>query len=499
MKTLNHTQSSASLIGDINANLQEMGSAVQLTSSVSASQMVSALNAEFYGIDGVTELSTSMSAQTFVAALNTNFGLAGEGGQYTAETADTVAKVNDLMSADALSFILCTDIHYNPTEAATAESGMVIGLEKVFDDSVVNMKAVADDTDIDALLCLGDMIDGNTDTSRSTSEASTVISDLQSVGLPLYIALGNHDNNRNGNSYTAFTRAQMKSMFMDNQSQDVTFANTDYKSDYYKDYASNGLRLIVIYGNSGSSGAYLFGSETRTFLQTSLANLPTGYKAIVITHVPPITKYNNGTNGQGTTRSGGENIPSGESVASVKDIILNAGDKVIAMLYGHCHQDNVWSYPFCSIGTCCNKGQVINGGTQYLSRYSEDSYMPMKALNSHTSDLWDVVLVKPTSKVIEMVRFGAGADRTIHYEPVECAAGSSVTLASKISGGTWGLRTSDQSKATVDNGVVTVGSGIASGTLLSVWCKSGDWAVNNNKQLTAGSAVEYWTIKVINT
>lgn len=79
---------------------------------------------------------------------------------------------------------------------------------------------------------------------------------------------------------------------------------------------------------------------------------------------------------------------------------------------------------------------------------------------------------------------------------IECAAGSSVTLTSKISGGTWGLRTSDQSKASVANGEVTVGSGIASGTLLSVWCKSSDWSVNNNKQLVAGSAVEYWTIKV---
>jgi hypothetical protein len=57
--------------------------------------------------------------------------------------------------------------------------------------------------------------------------------------------------------------------------------------------------------------------------------------------------------------------------------------------------------------------------------------------------------------------------------------------------------------------VVTVGSGIASGTLLSVWCKSADWqteiangtttdgAAVKSRKLMAGEAIEYWTIKVI--
>lgn len=498
MVTLNYTQSATDLISGINANLQEMGSAVQLTSSVSASQMVSALNAEFYGIDGVTELSTSMTAQTFVAALNTNFGLAGEGGvsvkeQYLEEVADTISKVNALDNGDGISFLLVTDIHYHPLEEVP-----IPALNTHFDDSVVCMKAVHSEINADSLYCLGDIIEGNPTLVNSVNDAQHLMQSMSSAGLPpLYIALGNHDNNRNGfgSSHAVISRADMKTMFMDYVENDVTFANTDYKSDYYKDYASQNLRVIFIYGNSGSNGGYQFGEETRTFLGNSLDSLPSGYKAIVVTHVPPMSKMNY----NGTTRSYGETgntTVNGVAISGgVKGIIQAYTDKVIAMFYGHCHQDNVWADPFVCIGTCCNKGSAINGST---SAWAEDAVMPDRNANDETADLWDVVLIKPTAKVIEMVRFGAGADRTIHYEPIECAAGSSVTLTSKISGGTWGLRTSDQSKASVANGVVTIGA-VASGTLISVWCKSTDWSVNNNKQLTAGSAVEYWTIKVVLT
>ena len=490
------TDSGTELIRKANANLQEMGSLVELTDSISATQLVDALNAEFYGIDGVGTLSVDDSAETFCTKLNSNFSLAGQGvkEQYEAEVADTVSKVNALLDNDdnTLPFILCTDVHYNPTEYVTEATGFTVGLEKVFDDSANNMRAVVKDVNVDSLLCIGDIIDGNISTFRSTEEAAHMIAKLQSVGLPLYIALGNHDNNRDGNSdYPVFSRSQMKTMFMDYVADDVTFANESYKSDYYKDFGAKSLRVIVIYGNSGTNGDYLYNNETRTFLQSSLSNLPYGYKAIVMTHVPPCTKmnYNN------AVRPGGENIPSGESTPSVKDIVKNAGGKVIAMFYGHCHQDNVWADPFVSIGTCCNKASFLNGK---LDRNSEDSWMPSRALDDETADLWDVVVINTDTKCINMVRFGAGADRIIHYEPIECAAGLSVALTpTAASGGNWGARTSDASKASVNNGVVTVGSNIKSGTLLSVWYTDRDPEdVSAKTWGDGGTYMEFWTIKV---
>lgn len=494
MVTLSHTQSAASLISDINANLQSMGSVVVLTAAASASQVVAALNAEFANVSGTTELSTSMTAAAFIEALNTNFSLA-DGGvkeQYIQKVSDTVAKVNSLAQSGDLVFILVTDIHYG----VTLDDPAPAAARYHFDDTVVNMKAVANDSDIDALYCLGDIIDGRTVVQDSKDEAQLLMAKMNSVGLPVFVAIGNHDNNRNGNgsSYPVISRSDMQAMFQDRMSQDVTFMANSYKACYYKDYADKGLRVIVIYGNSGANGAYLYDVATREFLGSSIESMPNGYKAVVVTHVPPMSKMNFNS----TARSGGESgdtTINGVTISGgVKGVIQRYGDKVIAMFYGHCHQDNVWADPFVCIGTCCNKCVAVNDSS---SKWSEDAVMPTRSANDATADLWDVVLVKPTAKVIEMVRFGAGADRTIHYEPIECAAGASVTLTSKINGGEWGLRTSDQGKASVANGMVTVGSGIASGTLLSVWCKSSDWSVNSSKQLTAGTAVEYWTIKVM--
>ena len=372
---------------------------------------------------------------------------------------------------------------------------------------------------MDALLCLGDIIEGNPTLQNSIDDAEHMMTEMSSLSLPpLYVAIGNHDNNRNGFAeaagHTTLSRAQMKGMYMDFiDLPDVNFSNTENKADFYVDYPAKQIRIIQIYGNGGQysdgrTGNYLYDDVSRRWLNDRLDDMPSGYKAIVVTHVPPISKanYNN------TVRNGGEEFlaPASSNYnytptynKTVKQIITEHGSDVIALFYGHCHNDNVWADPFVCIGTCCNKGTDFNGS---CDNWGEDAYMPVRDAEDETADLFDAVVVNTDSETIDMVRFGAGADRTIHYEPIECAAGASVTLASKISGGTWGLRTSDQSKASVTNGVVTVDSGIASGTLLSVWCKSADWqteivngtttdgAAVKSRKLMAGEAIEYWTI-----
>ena len=70
-------------------------------------------------------------------------------------------------------------------------------------------------------------------------------------------------------------------------------------------------------------------------------------------------------------------------------------------------------------------------------------------------DLWTVVIYKPMSNDISLVRFGAGKDRYYHATAI-----SPTTLSTKLSGTiTWS--TSDSNVATVANGVVT---GVSSGT-----------------------------------
>lgn len=508
MITLDHNSTATDFIDGINANLQDMGSVVVLTTEVSATELVTALNAEFYNVAGAEELSTDMNAVEFVEALNTNFELAEQGGgtvvktKFRAELADTVAKVNTLDDEGGLVLLLLTDIHYlrdpDSWNSNFRDDPPVAASRLIFDDTAVNMKALLENVngDVDAVLCLGDVIDGGNTIANSLLDADVSLAKFDELNIPLLLVLGNHDNNRNG--YSGFDTIQgsdLATTFMSHSSSAVTYPSPDtfYKTTYYKDFDTYKLRLICVYGQSFSSGnVYEFSSATRTFLAESLESLPEDYKAIFVTHVPPCTKMNYNNN----TRKGGESgdtTVNGVTISGgVKGIIEHYGEKVIAMLYGHCHQDNVWADPFVSIGTCCNKSVAVNGNS---SLWSADAVMPLRSPDDYRQDLWDVLLVKQTAKTIDMVRFGAGVDRRVHYEATECVAGSSVTLTNTFeSGGTWGLRTSDTSKASVLNGVVSVNADTPVGTLLSVWYSN--QVVNVNKQVTGGTYKEYWTIKV---
>ena len=420
--------------------------------------------------------------------------------QYADEVIRVVNKAKSLSDEPCLTFAAITDIHYDyngNTDPPPAAS------KKVFDESVRNMKAVALRTRMDAVISMGDMIDGNVSKATGRKQAAHMVSQFLSVERPFYIALGNHDNNMDGYSTPTntdyFTRAEMREIFMDFM-DDAEFCSDGYKTDFYKDFDRFKIRLIVIYGNSGTysggkPGDYSFGDDTRAFLYTSLDTLPTGYKAIVITHVPPIANWlysNKATTGgeSGSTTVNGTTINGG-----VKGIINAFADDVIVMFYGHSHEDNVWATPYNGIGICCNRSTANNGTVGF---WRENGYMPSRSSSDKTADLWDFVMVKPVSKVIELIRFGAGCDRTLHYEPIECAAGSSVTLTPRnASGGNWGVRTSDGESISVSAGVASISAGATVGTLLQVFYTDRSLTDVASKTWNGGSYMEYRTIKVV--
>ena len=52
---------------------------------------------------------------------------------------------------------------------------------------------------------------------------------------------------------------------------------------------------------------------------------------------------------------------------------------------------------------------------------------PIRTAGTATEDCWNIILVKPISKQLDVIRFGAGSDRYMHYEqkivaydPVTC-------------------------------------------------------------------------------
>ena len=105
----------------------------------------------------------------------------------------------------------------------------------------------------------------------------------------------------------------------------------------------------------------------------------------------------------------------------------------------------------------CQKCQQANTTTtemQKISGYIDVMGSPARTAGTATEDAWTVCVLKPNSKELSTIRFGAGVDRYFHYDPI-----APTTLTSKLASPTWS--SSNESVATVSGGVVT---GVASGT-----------------------------------
>ena len=80
-----------------------------------------------------------------------------------------------------LTYILLADSHftYNGT----------------WDDTVASMQSLAGHIDLDGIIHLGDLSDGLLPLDKTREIEGRCISDMESLGLPVYLVPGNHDYN----------------------------------------------------------------------------------------------------------------------------------------------------------------------------------------------------------------------------------------------------------------------------------------------------------------
>ena len=64
-----------------------------------------------------------------------------------------------------------------------------------WDDTLASMKALAERLDLRGIIHLGDMTDGLLSLGKTKEIEQKVISDMESIGIPLYLTVGTHDYN----------------------------------------------------------------------------------------------------------------------------------------------------------------------------------------------------------------------------------------------------------------------------------------------------------------
>ena len=320
---------------------------------------------------------------------------------YLGEIKDTAQKIRALTKEPALVFFLCSDIHYN-----SVDMNNLLKLDSVT-DMTTNMAALKKQIKVDGLICLGDIVDAKPPTTmeETKQQIDYVMKRLQGVGVPLIYSMGNHDDNRyiSHKDGTVLTPQQIESMFMRYTLPNKVIDPSMNGLNYYVDYDRLKIRVFVVDSNypnptDGFHWSHGFSDKTVEWFSNCLNEVPKGLSILVLTHRRFFQSKN----------SDGEWIYNQmKMVETVNNFIANGGT-YIATISGHIHRDYSHSKPFLEFSVAAQKCQNIEAK-------KGKAIAPERKLNTASEDLWDVLVIRPQSRKINTVRFGAGDDREWSY------------------------------------------------------------------------------------
>lgn len=374
----------------------------------------------------------------------------------------------------SLTFGVITDMHYRSTQISDGCSPPFAPFSPLA--AIMSIKEMATRIRLDNIVCMGDSIDGRQTVADARMDASDMSEFFLRTGVPLLYAVGNHDDNR---YYTQdggdrkFTQAEIYGKYVQQVDERTTIGGAMNGCNYYRDIARHKVRCITLM-SIDFNGNYNFTSETRTWLTETLSSMPEGYKAIVFVHVPPPPEQMwNQTSYTGGTQT--------------KAILADNADKIICVLTGHTHLDNVYLTPYVSVNICCQKIYNTTSGTNNPGQSAPGgSWWPVREAGTDKELLWDIVVVNQEDGLISFLRVGAGVNRYIHYNPVEVSAGGNTTLTpAVIAVDSWAVLASEASAISIAEGVVTVDASATVGSRLMA------------KAVDASGNFEYWCIKVV--
>ncbi|MBO7260129.1 MAG: metallophosphoesterase, partial [Bacteroidaceae bacterium] len=285
------------------------------------------------------------------------------------EIRDTIDEIRAEQTEPCIIFPLLTDIHYGTSES---------GDNYLFDNKTIgNIKAVLKEIRADAIICMGDITHGNS--ANTKEQAAHINNTLRDLGVPYWLAIGNHDDNRYGTTFTANDMYAYYTAFVDNK---AVFNPDTNGRDFYIDIPNFNIRFIIL--DSNTIGSYGFPNECVTWFENEALQTPAGCLAIVIVHTSPIAAQNYNS----------LSITNGTNIANAITAYQSSG-KPIVQFYGHSHVDVSFTSPYLSIGLNCTKFENTNGDP---TLWPTGATKPSRTMGTISEDCWDVVIIKPASR-----------------------------------------------------------------------------------------------------
>lgn len=345
------------------------------------------------------------------------------------EIDSVIMRVDAIADNDCVVIPIITDTHY-ATDSINDNNIKARSMSHF-----TNAVELTHQINTDALVHLGDLVDGHSTKASVTSNVKAAVSELSKSATPYFIANGNHDNNSWGDESRylndgtqTITSTELHDLISKKSESFGYVTNKSDKSSYgYYDIKDKKTRMFIL--NSFDVPFILVGGKVKypiinkggfqqaqiTWFANSLKSTPADYKVVIMLHqslqgifntsatVQPngdiikaiILAYKNGTNVNMTS-----NIVDYKASISVN---FSGKRDVCAIFNGHYHQD------YTSVAMTVPCVAIIDS----LAR--AEGVVLDRTVNTRLEDGFDVMILNSKTRTINLVRFGAGIDRQIKY------------------------------------------------------------------------------------
>ena len=296
---------------------------------------------------------------------------------------------NNLFTAgiDGDSFVFITDVHWQSNQK----------------HSPILAKQIMDATNVDKIICGGDLIGGGAK-APMIKLMSDCVNSFKSIGR-FYSLLGNHDTNKIGadSSSDYFTKANAYALMQKESDFIMDYGNPCY---FYFDNPTAKTRYICL--DTGEESTPLDSTQS-TWLSNTLASMPSGYHALVFAHIiyQTATTWHIGLQPSELERTAFMN-----DVCDILDAFnANNSDKFIEAIFGghtHIDADFVTSGGIPIVLTDCDTRQTF-------TETSSGSGVANHAVGTVNEQCFDVTTIDYANRTIKCVRVGRGSNRTITY------------------------------------------------------------------------------------
>lgn len=238
-------------------------------------------------------------------------------------------------------------------------------------------------------------------------------------GRPILNVVGNHDVEPDDDDPTLADKEDTYNLlFGDSSNWGVTFQSGQYCMNYYKDFASSKVRLIVI-------DQYYWDADQKTWLESTLANAKAlGYHVITASHTqsgPFASIVDVPFNTIDDYSAYGEVVLNPEPFEScIKDFIDNGGHHIVH-LCGHWHHDIT--------------GITTNGILNTVIECATPNGVPwvnaLRIDGTKSYDCFNVVAVDTNVNVLKVIRIGNDYDGYLQHKSSFCINYSNKTVISR--------------------------------------------------------------------